>query len=373
VARLEPKGIEVAWNGEARFAINTGAIPGMRTVDLWERIVPFGATTMPDFRLVQSEDDYHEVTRSSLPLGSLYQVRLYDSGYGRRSGDGNVLSALDFPSLVKSSDHPQLIDRCLQAPQIDFLVGGTYASASVAVCPPGMARVQLGRGSPVSDTGLGYFAAQDTVASAVSLAPNNMHRLDITSRPSEDEDPLLPGNDYGFVVLVWNENGLWDFAWNTAGSGPPGTLTLKRRRVQVRLADLFIIDDSDKHSPGEATFTLEVTRGSSSTTTLSFNDTVHSGHQLIAVSPKMRVDTGAAKVVSLHDGSVSVNVKAHEDDSGSVPSDSDDYSHAYFGHLDLPSGPGEQVSNQILSVNSIRDSGNTFSFTAQIVYSVRYE
>lgn len=360
---------EVAWDGTAEFHV----FPGRHsTVEVWERVVPFGGP-VPDFTPAVSTDQPTQQTRTGLPLGSLYQVRLYDAGEGRPDGEGRVHGALDFPCLSSTNgERESIIDRCRRAAQVEISPGGTYVSVGVAVCPASMVRVQLGREEPiVGNNGLGHFDRGTLAASAVSLAPRKVHQLDVQHR-SFDPEPLLPGNDVRFVVLAWTADGFWDYVWTTGETGqPPEAVTLKRRRVEVKLTDLFIDDDSDDLSGGEAMFTLVVKHGLT-TETQSFSTTVHSGHAVTGIPPFMRVDTGLQAIPSILDGVVSVLVTAREDDSGSVPPDSDDFAHAYFGPLELPSGPAETVSGQKLEVTSTVDSGDPFRFRAQIAYSVTY-
>ncbi|MEV0109451.1 hypothetical protein AB0H42_24365 [Nocardia sp. NPDC050799] len=69
----------------------------------------------------------------------------------------------------------------------------------------------------------------------------------------------------------------------------------------MKLADLFIIDDSDDLSSGEATFSLVVRRGPNSSNTQSFGATVDSGTQVIGIPSTMQMDTGLEKVPSFGD------------------------------------------------------------------------
>lgn len=363
---------EVAWDGTADYEV----LPDRTsTVEVWERVVPFGTTgPLPDFAPAWSGDRPTQRTRTGLPPGSLFQVRLYDAGEGRPSGDGPVHGALDFPSLNSvNGEQESIIDRCRRTPQLDISPGGTYVSAGVSVCPASMARVQVGNRPPVvGRAGLGVFDRMAVAGSVASLAPRRVHGFDVVSR-SFDRVPLLPGNDVWFVVLAWTGDGFWDYAWTTAEPGqPPEVVRLKRRRVEIRLTDLFIVDDSDAHSGGDAMFTLVVTRGPASTTTQSFSTTVHSGHQVVGIPPFMKVDTGLETIPSLAESTVSVCVAAREDDSGDGAPDSDDYSHAHVGPLSLPSGPAETVTNRTLEVTSTVDRGDPFRFRAQIAYSVSY-
>ncbi len=209
MAHLDRDDGDVAWDGVANFTIYPGGYPYLTGtwVELWERTVQFGGP-VPDFAETWSGNNTSAESRPGLPLGGLHQVRLYHQGQGQPDGRGPVLSQLDFPVLARNHGEVKLIDQCQQAPQLDIAVGGTFAKAVVGVCPSSMVRIQFGTAPPHLHTyQLGIFGASETVAWSVADAPKNMHQLDILSRPSDDDEPLLPGNDYWWVALAWRERG----------------------------------------------------------------------------------------------------------------------------------------------------------------------
>ncbi|WP_350246416.1 hypothetical protein RBB84_18595 [Rhodococcus sp. D-6] len=367
---------EVAWDGAAEFTIipGTSSSSTKHQVETWERIVLVGKD-IPDFELTWSGDQVATQTRSNLPFGCLYQVRLYLNGNGRADGGGKVEGALNFPSLRKGGKMSErgLISRCQQNPQLSFSPGGTFVAASIATCPPCMARIQLAKNPPILANDLATFDHDSVVASSVSLTANSMNQLYIVDLPRQDtREPLLPGNEYFFVALVWSPNGHWDYVLNLGSQAQPETMTLKRRRLQFRLTDLFIVDDNDDLSEGQADFSISVSEGNDSDSEEWNGVVVDSGKSVPNIPATMRLNFGPSSFSTFSESLVNVDVIGIEDNSGSFPAEGDDIAIASFDDLEFPRGPSEKVTQQTLSLGSHAPSGS-FRFIAKVVYSVDYE
>lgn len=399
MARLFPTDptnpLEVAWfaapgGGTAAFTVDNGSGPPPPTVEIWERTIPWPGTTPPPppppFSLGGTFTSPTPVTRS-VPLGGLYQVRLFRGGQGSPSGNGDVLGRLDFPCLARMA-RTDMLTRCAGVPQLDISPGGTFVSMAFATAVPSMVRAQLGATTPTVNTpgDPALFTPSSVVASAVSDAPKFLHKATLIDELLQPDTtlhaPLLPGNPFFFVILAWDAAGSWDFVWNTTGKAPtvaPETVTAKRRAVGVRLAKLHVFDDSDDLSDGEGDFKLVITRGAGQVNTQSFSTSFATG-ETVAVPPNMQFNSGLEVVIPATQ-QVLVRVDGHEDDTGSFPfPDDDDFASAPLGFtgghpLHFPVGEGkETVDNELLALPSVPHAvGAKLSFLAELRISVKYD
>jgi hypothetical protein len=415
MARLFPSNpigpIEVAFGtpggtGTAFFTVNNGSGSPPPTVEIWERTIPWTPPVPPPpappppppppfapggtFPNPTTVTNLTSVTRP-VPLGGLYQVRLYRLGQGRSDGEGPVLGKLDFP-CINPELRQNILTQCADVPQLDGSTGGTFVSMAFATSVPSMARAQLGAAQPdvIASGGVLAGPALSTppavVASAVSEGGSKrLHKMTLIDKllqpDTELHAPLLPGNALFFVVLAWNAEGSWDFVWNTTGIAPatsPETVMTKRRAVSVRLSKLHVFDDSDDLSDGEGEFKLVVTRDSGvSVNTQSFSTSFETG-QTVSVPPNMQFNSGL-EVITPANRQILVRVDGHEDDTGSFPPDDDDYASAPLGFtggqpLVFPVGEGkEEADNELLALPSVPHAvGGKLSFLAELRISVKY-
>lgn len=375
-----PTGLEIAAGtvtGKAEFTIDPTGIPGK--VEIWERIIKFPPPLVPmlpppAFAFGGLYASTTPVSKN-VPLADLYQVRLYREGEGNAAGDGNVLDQLNFPCVLSDVGRSDFLTRCAQVPQLDITAGGTFVSLAFAASKLTMSRAQLAKKMPETGmAGLPVFRDRSVVATAhsASTGPKFLHKLVLS------DERMLPGNPFFFVILVWDSNGNWDFVWNPDAATPPATpktIASKQRFVDVRLAKLHYLNDSDSETNGEGNFTLVVRQkappASPKTETLAVA-TFESGTSLDVVPP-MQITLGP-EVVTADIRNVSVQVFGFDDDSGSVPQDDDDYANTDATPLDFPTGEGkEEVIDRLLTLTGNPSVGNdTLRFVAEVRYSVKY-
>ena len=372
MANIFPDGdVEIADNAGAKILVVPDGPTG--SYDLWGRDVSFGATPPPFFKM----GTFGSVATDSsgaIPIGSLFQARLFRKGQGP---DGALLGTLDFPVLAREGRAHHLT-ACAETPQVDITVGGTFASITFATNVKTMARVQLATSPPTLNGVFPFFKPTDVVATVVSMDPKVMHRVSLqdllTDRETTDHSPMLSGAELFFTILVWTDDGKWDFVWSPKQQTPPqtpDTIKLKGRRVGVRLLNLYCNFDSDSQTFGEADFSMIVRDSNGVDVSAPYRwDPMETG----TFSPQ--IVPGTVDVILMPPdaaGRVTVRITAVEDDSG-TPFDDDDSARAGAIVLDFPAGEGkEEATGLVRGLNSVPTGGDDLlAFAAQIVYSVRY-
>ena len=117
--------LEIADAGGAKVQVlPAGATGG---ADLWTRADQLSGATAPDFALNGGFSSVTTVTSGALPVGGLFQARLFRAGEGPA---GVVLGMLDFPVLAREA-RTNYLTACAELPQVDITVGGTFASIIV--------------------------------------------------------------------------------------------------------------------------------------------------------------------------------------------------------------------------------------------------
>ena len=349
-------------------------------VEIWERFVDFDAAPpLPRFRRNQVFAFSESVSRN-VPVGSVYQARLYREDEGDSSGNsGRILGKVDFPCLDPKV-REGFLTNCADRPQLKIAPGGTFVAMTGATSAPTRVRVQLAAGKPRLDAaGFPFFRPDKVVAAAVSNEPDFVYRLtpidELLLPDTEQHTQMEGGQDLFYIVLAWDEFGRWDYAWTRAGISSPSQLpemiTTKRRAVDVRLARLLCHDDSDDVSDGEAEFKF-IVRGAGAATTKVVR------WQAMASGEELRVPTGTADVhLGGTDaaGIVSVRVDGVEDDSGSFPPDDDDPATTHQAQLGFPVGEGrEQVAGgKLVLTGRPTVTDGEFRFSAEITYDVQYD
>ena len=367
--------LEIAGGGGANvLVVPNGATGG---ADLWTREIAFGATPT-DFALKGGFSSFTTVSSGALPVGGLFECRLFRAGQGPK---GPVLGMLEFPVLAREA-RTDYLTACAERPQIDITIGGTFASISFATNVQTMARVQLATSPPQRNGVFPFFKPNDVVASTASLEPKLLHRVSLqdllTDRQTSDHTPMLSGATLFFTILVWTGDGKWDYVWSPVAAAPgqaPDKIKLKSRRVGVRLSSLFCGDDSDSATFGEADFLMTVRDSNGVDVSAPYRwSPMASG----SLSP--HIAPGTVDIILMPPrarGKVSVRISAVEDDSGTPFGDDDDTALAGGSTgtgLAFPAGEGkEDVPSQVVNFTSTRTGGDdTLDFSAQIVYSVHY-
>ncbi len=376
MANIFPDGdLEIADTAGAKVLLVPDGPTG--EYELWTRTVSFGAAA-PAFSLLGIFGSISTIPSGALPLGGLFQARLFRKDEGP---DGVLLGTLDLPVLGRENRANHLT-ACAEVPQVDITVGGTFASISFATNVKTMARVQLATSAPTRDGQFPFFKPTDVVATAVSIEPKVLHRVSLqdllTDAETTDHRPMIPGATLFFTILAWTPDGKWDYVWSAAGAAPsqaPAKITLKDRRVGVRLNSMFCLDDSDTSTFGEADFLLIVRDSNGVDVSAPYRwDPMATGSHPPVITP------GTVEVVLMPpraSGRVTVRITAVEDDSG-TPFDEDDTASAggaagVGAALFFPAGEGKEEAVNVRAFTSFPTGGDdTLSFEAQIFYSVRY-
>ncbi len=368
--------LEIADAGGAQvLVLPSGATGG---AELWTRTIDWGATA-PDFALKGGFSSVTTVSSAPLPVGGLFQARLFRSGEGP---DGAVLGMLDFPVLGREA-RTDYLTACAELPQVDITVGGTFASISFATNVKTVARVQLATSPPERNGIFPFFKPTDVVASVSSTEPKLLHRVSLqdllTDRQTSDHSPMLSGAKLFFTILVWTDDGKWDYVWSSLGAAPgeaPATIKLKGRRVGVRLVSLYCNDDSDSSTFGEADFQMIVRDSTGADVSAPYRWAPMASNSFSPAIPLGTVDVILMPPKAA--GRVGVRIAAQEDDSG-TPGDDDDTALAggpAGDRLTFPAGEGKElVTGQYMNLGSdpaFAEGDDDFAFGAQIVYSVRY-
>ncbi|MGV9270727.1 hypothetical protein ACWDRR_39520 [Kitasatospora sp. NPDC003701] len=390
---------EIAVNagtaGRADFTVApSGSAVGL---EVWHRTIPFtpGAPP-PPFVLGPVWNPPHPTRtfHQDIPVGFLYQARLFEKGRGspalaEKPPPELLIGKVDTPCLGGKT-RSAFLTGCIQRPQALITPGGTFVSVAFATSDLTMARVQISDSPPQVETLTGhpFFSDQQVVAAAASDRPAWMHEFslidDLHSPLTSDHIHLTPGAELHFIIVVWNAAGFFDFIWNTTGaapSTPPEKIKVKSRTVEARLVRVHCYDDSDDLSFGEAHFTFGLAGGAMPVTQTFRWDPMASDSDM---PPTPLLATPLKLVAPFTDFGVVVWVDATEEDKvGSVPPDSDDSastagplgSGAGRGTpLSFPVGEGrEEVTNRLLELQSVPTTdGDMLSFGAKILYSVSY-
>ena len=373
-----------ATEGQAKFTIDTTNVP---KVEIWERTIPFPPPgPMPLPPAFTSGGVFANMTFLSrnVPLAHLYQVRLYREGEGNAAGDGNVLDQLNFPCVLKDGGRTNFLTRCADKPQLDITAGGTFVSLAFAANTLTMARAQLSRREPQFSTdNLPTFQARSAVATAhsASTGPKLLHKLVLS------DEQMLPGDQFFFVILVWDATGKWDFVWHPdaiapsappiAPSAAPQKITTKQRLIDVRLTKLHYLDDSDSTTNGEGNFSLIVQQGAPPVPPKkeTLGAATFATGTSLPVVPPMKITLGP-EVVAADQRNVSVRVTGFDGDMSGVP-DGDDSDSADTGAipLALPTGEGKEevIDRSLVLIGHPSGGDDTLRFLAEVLYSVTYQ
>ncbi|MEE1822410.1 hypothetical protein PUR61_09415 [Streptomyces sp. BE20] len=393
----DPTGIAVnaGGTGPADFTVNpSGTAVGL---EIWHRTVRFdpAAPPPPPFVLGPVWDPPHptRALHADVPVGGLYQARLFEKGRGsaalaEKPPPELLVGRVDTPCAGPKT-RLKFLTACIERPQTLLTPGGTFVTAAFATSAPVMARVQISDSPPqvAPLTGHPFFGNQEVIATATSDRPALMHEFslidDLRSPLTSSHVGLRPGTELFFLIVVWDAAGFFDFVWNTTGEAPatpPEKIKVKNRIVEARVAAVHCYEDSDRHSFGEADFTFGLTGGARTVTQTFTWDPMALRSDM---TPLPAWATALQLVAPFTDDRVVVWVDATEDDSGSFPSDSDDGA-STAGRLgggagrgtplSFPAGEGrEQVTDQPLVLHSVPTTdGELLSFSTTVVYSVTY-
>ncbi|MFI6423244.1 hypothetical protein ACIBG6_38440 [Streptomyces sp. NPDC050842] len=178
-----------------------------------------------------------------------------------------LLGKVDYPCIRREAPDT-FLTVCDGTPRVLVTPGGTFVSVAFITQVPALARVQVFDSPPQLDAlKHPFFPTPSVIAGAVTTLPTIVHRLSMVDEllaPETDGHIALRTNqEFWFSLLVWNEQGRYDIAWNTTGlvgATPPEPFTTKNRAVRARLAKLHCHDTSDDWGSGTGTLHLRPLR-----------------------------------------------------------------------------------------------------------------
>jgi hypothetical protein len=230
---------------------------------------------------------------------------------------------------------------------------GTFHERDVVTEIPVLAQFSVGR-EPPRDLGNGRLTLVSPTAVQVR-AKGQTFGFQVSK--------LVPGTEYHTLLLLVDEFGNWQFIAER--------ITTLRRRVEVTLQALFIVDDADDFSNGEGDFQFKVLGGgvAESNKVLYANSNLESG-KFVAPSPNETMTLGP--YTPLPDRLwVHFRVDGAQDNTG-APLDLSDDAASGVVEIPCPSGPGETVTN-LPGAIQVRDQiREDFEFRVDYRYSVTY-
>ena len=297
-------------------------------VEIWERR---STDSPPKFKIRNLNDEERTQRKMRVPIksGEVYTAVLFEKG----SNHPDPNQTLEDPpprSIVTvvgvRDDHKDLIS----LPD-GVSAGGTYIYAPVTTSKKAYVLLQVGTRTPVditpstmSDAELKRIITPDAEAESFG---QTFHSLECK--------PLIPGENYFYVIFAIDEEGYWDCKF----SG----LNCKWRYVEVNFKTIHIKNDGDPGSVGEASFWVSVYE---SGTSVPYNLVrqfqigddkyeVTDGQDLllpttwtVTIGPK-KIDPNVDRTVGVH-----TNALEYDGAEGTEKAGSDGYDQ----RLDFPSG-----------------------------------
>jgi hypothetical protein len=359
--------------------------PDSRPLEVFERMLPFRETlssrATPFTRAPEGpfKPDSSLRLERDVPLGMVYQARLYAEEGGSTLGDtSTALDKLDMPSV-----HPEMrahfLTHCGEArkPQLRLEPGGTYVATTIATGGvESRVLTQLGVVMPDALTEfplMPFFPPRDIVASEVSEDVDFVHRpapIDDLSEFADSHVRMSPGQNLFYLIVAWEERGSWDYVWTRAGEAPitvPEPVRTKQRRVEIRVPQLVCLSDSDDLSSGEATFHLKVSDNAGEQIDSYFWEEMDTAS---TARPGLSIVSSGPRAA----GQVGYGVTAVDDDSGSFPPDSDDHADTGLPHtIAFLRGEGRETFNGAHTLEGLpTTSGEEMRFLADVVWDVSY-
>jgi hypothetical protein len=238
---------------------------------------------------------------------------------------------------------------------------GTYHERDVIATIDVFARLSISR-SPWVDTADGILVLPGA-EHVVAEGPKQTFHFRVKD--------LLPGTQYYELLLLTDEFGNWQFLTDD--------ITMKRRKVEAEVTELYIVWDSDDHSSGEASFSFYLHTGNPP---LAKSNVIEYAHgELESGEFALPLPTGTCVLgphaVTPDTKRVFFYVYSREDDTGSVPADADDFAWD-SKELHVPVGPGENVPDGTDGMWVRWTYGDTsdmdgWNFDINFKYSITYQ
>lgn len=231
---------------------------------------------------------------------------------------------------------------------------GTYHERVATAHQSVLARLSIGPWKPV-DIGDGRLTLPTPVATQ-TRGPQTGFSFTL--------EGLLPGTAYYSLMLLVDEFGNWQYVEDA--------VTTLARKVEVTLDALFVLDDGDWLSTGEASWDFYLhTAGGPRSSNLSYkNSNVDSGHYA-RPDPSGTVTLGPY-TPSSDKPRVFFGVTGWQDNSGAFPYYGDDLA---IGEREIPCpiGKHEKVQNRKSQVQVRENAGGSYEFRVDYTYSIKYQ
>lgn len=293
-----------------------------------------------------------------LKPGDMYQAAIWDDGV-----DPNRLGEVNRKPVRARASTMVLCLRKQPGP-VELLrdknghTGGTFRSQHVSTSKPAFARFSVGRGAP-DDDGLGMLRVNSPVTE-VWAGQGQSFTLDALD--------LLPGTHYWGLVLMVDESGGWQQL--------KLEFTTLKRRVRVVFNRIFIRDDGDTFSNGEALFTFLLETGSVSTggwierdAGQNYNDNLDDGNY-ITPGPNVVLVIGP-EAVGPQSTACRIRVQGSQNDKGTILGASRRFGES-LKDLFVPVHTVDEVVLGRADQVRVKAFHSDFSFDAHFIYSIDY-
>lgn len=295
-----------------------------------------------------------------LDPGDMYQVAIWDGGI-----DPNKLGPETSRKPIRAVASTVVLALRRQPGTSDLLrdknghTGGTFRSQHVATRKPVFARFKVGTRAPERN---GF--EPETISNPVSEVWAGMDQSCVL-----DALDLIPGTHYWGHVLMVDASGEWHQL--------SLEFTTLQRRVRVVFNSIFVRDDGDDFSNGEAAFFFALEVGNvgigkwiERATGQHSNENLETG-KAISPAPNVVLAIGP-EVVSPESLSCRVKVLAVQDDTGLITFGSLQQRGASLKDLFIPIHTIDEVVIQRADQLRVKAQGADFSVDAHFIYSIEY-
>ncbi len=323
--------------------------------DIWERMSGSNWTWVDPFKRVQRADaDVKGDYVWTLKPGQVYEVGIFMQGHGPLTTDPVRRSYVKVFCVWKEPE----IRKLITDENRDF--GGTWYWHQIHTnVPTEIIAIGVSRTKPVTDSNGMPHLNSPVGAPTAPLTVTNDHKVEI--------NPLLPGNQHFFLVLVTDDKGNWDFRQDE--------FTTLRRKLTVEFPTVHIFNDGDPFNTGEGEFWFRVYFGSPRLPNMikEFNLPTQDIDDWNKTSRPYSVGfahVGLPEVVNPGQETVWVGSSGKEHDG---IFEVDELARSRDPSLGLPVGRfAETVTNKTFTMDCINVNNTDFHYGADVRFSVEY-
>jgi hypothetical protein len=245
-----------------------------------------------------------------------------------------------------------------------FKVGGTFVYVPVTTSKKSSILVQVGKAPEVIP-----MPTTSNVEFKQILEPEAEARSSGESFHPLQAKPLIPGKNYSMVITAVDESGAWDckeYSFNA-----------KQRLVKISIKQIYVVNDSDPDSAGEAEFWVTVLEGGTATVGGSVVSMFHLGSDEYSVYNGRTIDVawnvtiGPKEINPAIDAIVAVHTNGLEYDgiegTEKAGSDGNDRVLNFPIGLDLEE---DDFPDSVVRGDALH--GDDFSYKVYFDWSVRY-